>query len=141
MESFPIKSASGAGSLEFFDRFPADPRLPINGFWVRITDLNLSVAADVYGGYANDHPAPLFVEMAERWRGWSSELCWRSLEGELGLRCTQDRTGHVSIRVELHSGPMKYDWYAWSVKATIMVEAGQLEAMSHRATAFFGQPA
>ncbi|MDR3637003.1 MAG: DUF6228 family protein [Isosphaeraceae bacterium] len=137
MESFSIKSASGVGILEFFDRLPADPNVPIEGFWTRITDLNISAAAEVYAGYANEHPALLFVEMAQQWRGWPEELHWRSLEGELSLHCTQDRAGHVSIRVDLRSGPMEWNW---SVHATIMSEAGQLDEMARRAVAFFGQP-
>jgi hypothetical protein len=136
VESFSIKSASGVGSIEFFDRFPTDPLLPIESFWVRITDLNLSVAAEVCGGYANEHPAPLFVEMSERWRGWPSEMHWRSPECEMGLTCTQDRNGHVSIQITLHSGPMDY---GWTVEATVMSEAGQLEDISRKAVAFFGQ--
>jgi len=138
VESFSIKSASGAGSLEFFDRIPTFPHLPIERFWVRITDLNFSAAAEVYSGYADGHPAPLFVQMGECWRGWPGELHWVSLEGEMGLHCTQDRTGHVSIRDELHSGPMEDDW---SAEATVMTEAGQLEEISRRAVAFFGQRA
>jgi Family of unknown function (DUF6228) len=138
VELFFIKSAVGAGLLEFFDRFPADPSLPIERFWVRITDLDVSAVAKVYGGYTSGHPALLFVKMAENWRGWPGKLQWRSLEGEFGLCCLQDRTGHVSIRVELHSGPMEWDW---SVEITIMSEAGQLEEIARRAVAFFGQSA
>lgn len=135
MESFFIKNALGVGSLEFFDRSPADPDLPIETFWVRITDRNFSAAAMVYSGYF-EHPAPLFVEMAEHWRGWPGELQWSSFEGEMGLACTADRTGHVSIRITLRSGWMESDW---SVKAAVMAEAGQLEEMSRRAASFFGR--
>src|SRR5437867_3015403 len=103
MDTFPIRSASGAGSLEFFERTPADTTLPIERFEVRLTDLDLSAVGRVYAGYTKSHPAALFAQMAASWRGWQGEFAWDSLEGELELRCAQDRTGHVSIRVALRS--------------------------------------
>jgi hypothetical protein len=57
-------------------------------------------------------------------------------EGELDLRCTQDRAGHVSLRVALRPGPAHEDW---AVQATIMAEAGQLEELARRASLFFGR--
>jgi hypothetical protein len=137
MDSFLIRSASGAGSLEFFERTPANPRLPIERFKVRLVDEDLAAVGRVYAGYPDAHPAPLFAQMAVSWRGWPGEFTWESLEGELGLRCAQDRAGHVSIRVELCSGPSEGDW---TVHATIMAEAGQLEGLAHGAAIFFGQP-
>src|SRR4051812_45017162 len=101
MESFLLRSASGAGSLEFFERTPVDPVLPIERFKVRLVDDDLSAVGRVYAGDPDAHPAPLFARMAARWRGWPGELAWESPGGELGLRCAQDRTGHVFIRVEL----------------------------------------
>lgn len=136
MPSFSIKSSSGTGELEFFGRDPLDTELPLESFWVRLTDLNLSAANKVYGGYASDHPARLFVEMAALWRGWPDQLTWESLEGELKLSSTQDGTGHVSIRSELRSGPMEQDWDA---ATTVMVDAGQLDRLARHARSFFGK--
>lgn len=135
MESFLIKSASGAGALEFLDRDPADVESPIEKFWARVCDANLSASSGVYS-FDSWHPAPLFREMAEQWKGWTGELVWESMEGEMGLRCTQDRTGHVAIVIKLRSGPMECDW---SIEATIMVDAGQLEGIAGRAESFFGR--
>src|SRR4051794_8740100 len=104
MESFLIRSASGGGSLEFFERTPTDPSLPIERFKVQLTDHDLSAVGRVYAGDPDMHPAPLFARMAANWRGWPGELTWASPEGELSLRCAQDRTGHVFVRVELRSG-------------------------------------
>ena len=134
MDSFLIKSASGAGVLDFFERTPADPSRPIERFKVRLADQDLAAVGRVYGWY-EPHPAPLFARMAESWRGWPGTITWESPEGELTLRCTQDRTGHVAIVVELRSGPMDQDW---RVRATIMAEAGQLEELARQAAAFFG---
>jgi hypothetical protein len=138
LDEFLIPSAAGDGGLLFFQRSPPDPSKPIDGFWVRATVLNLSAAAQVYAGYAPSHPAPLFADMARQWAGWSGELVWQSLEGELAIRCSRDRVGHIFIRVELQSGLMHEDW---RVVATISTEAGQLEGIARDAELFFGRAA
>jgi hypothetical protein len=137
LDEFLIPSASGDGGLLFFQRLPPDPTKPIESFWVRVTDHNLSAEGQVYAGYAPSHPAPLFADMASQWAGWSGELVWESLEGELRLRCSRDRVGHIFIRVELRSGPMFEDW---RVVVTVLAEAGQLENIGRRALVFFGCP-
>ena len=136
MDEFFIPSAAGDGGLLFFQRSPPDPTIPIDGFWVRVTDQNLSAAAQVYAGYAPSHPVSLFAEMAQQWAGWSGELVWESLEGELKIRCSRDRVGHIFIRVELRAGQMPEDW---RVIATVLAEAGQLEGIARRAELFFGR--
>ncbi len=136
MDTFLLRCTSGRGSFEFFDRFPADPDFPIERFWLRVSAPDFVVAIEV-DSFNNGHPAPWFAEMAARWRGWPGELLWESLEGEIRLRSTQDRAGHVSLMADLHFGHMADDW---SARAAIKAEAGQLEALSRRAVAFFGQP-
>jgi hypothetical protein len=138
IEEFLIPSATGCGGLSFYDRSPVDRTQPVEGFWVRVTDLHLSASVQVYAGYAPSHPAALFVDMARKWSGWPGELVWKSLEGELALRCSHDRLGHISIRIELQSGHMRD---AWEVTATVMAEAGQLEDIARRAALFFGRAA
>jgi len=138
LDDFLIASVAGSGGLCFYDRSPQDPAEAIDRFWVRITDQHLAAAGYVYAGYVRSHPAPLFADMARQWSGWSGELVWESLEGELALRCSRDRFGHIFIRVELRSGPMREDW---RVVATVMVEAGQLEDIARRASLFFGRAA
>ena len=69
-------------------------------------------------------------------RGAGRLAAWESLDRELVLSCTQDRTGHVSMGVELRSGPKPGDWV---VRSTVMAEAGQLEEIARRAALFFGQ--
>lgn len=137
MATFTIQSASGAGSLEFFERTPEDARRPIERFKVRLVDEDLSAVGRVYAGYAQTHPASLFAQMAESWTGWQGEMVWESAEDELRLRCAGDRAGHVTIRVALRSGPTEGDW---EVGATIMAEAGQLPELARRAAEFFGEP-
>jgi hypothetical protein len=137
MESFVIRNTAGSGALEFFERTPVDPRLPIERFKVRLTGLDLSAVARVYSDAVCGHPAGMFAQMAAHWKGWQGEFAWESSEGELALRCAQDRTGHVAIGVVLRSGPSEADWM---VEATVMAEAGQLEEIAQEAARFFGQP-
>lgn len=133
MDHFRIPSASGTGCLEFFERTPADRSRPLERFKVRVTDLELSAVARVYV----ESTAPLeslFDQMSDQWKGWDGVLSWESLEGDLTLRCSQDRAGHVAIAVELRSGSGPGDW---TVLATIQAEAGQLEDLARRAGMFF----
>jgi hypothetical protein len=80
-----------------------------------------TVSVQVWAGYSAGHPLRLFEDMARQWSGWPAELSWESLEGELSVRCSHDRRGHISIRVEVRSGCMPDDW---QVLATVMAEAG-----------------
>jgi hypothetical protein len=76
LNEFLITSATSSGELVFYDRSPQDPAEPLDGFWVRVTDQNLSAAGHVDAGYVRLHPAPLFADMARQWSGWSGELIW-----------------------------------------------------------------
>lgn len=136
MESFRIESVCGGCSIEFFGRVPEDESAPIDGYWVRLTGPGLSVALAVETGYGRTHPVPMLAEMAERWRGWPDRIEWSSLYGELILRGSQNRVGHVSIAVELRSGWGDRDW---ALQSTIETEAGQLERIARDAARFFGE--
>src|SRR5438105_4695700 len=128
-EEFLIRSAAGSGGLRFYARSPTDRAKVMEGFWVEVTDQNLSAAGPVYAGYTPS-PALVFVDMARQWSGWSGLLHWESLEGELVLRCRHDGLGHISIQAELCSGPVSDDW---RVVATVVAEAGQLERIAQSA--------
>jgi hypothetical protein len=137
MNSFVIRSALGLSSIEFFERTPSDSRVPVERFKVRLTDHELAAVGRVYVSRDDPNPATLFAQMAANWRGWQGSFVWES-PSELVMRCCQDRSGHVSIRVELTSGPAQGDW---SVVATVMTEAGQLEELAHEAALFFERSA
>jgi Family of unknown function (DUF6228) len=78
-------------------------------------------------GFAN-----FFTEMAVEWKGWAGHRGWNSLEDEIGLRATSERTGHVFLEVVLQAGsPAR-----WRATMTLLVEAGQLEQLADRARAF-----
>ncbi len=134
MDEFLIRSAAGSGGLLFYNRSPREPEKPISGFWVRVTDLHLSGALNVYAGYMPSHPAGLFADMARHWTGWKGEMGWSSLEDELNLRCSHDRLGHIVIRVLLHS-----EYPSWQLEASVTTEAGQLQALASQAKRFFGR--
>lgn len=136
MDEFMIPSASGEGGLLFYGRLPTDKTQPIQSFWLRITDHNLSATGQVYAGYCSSHPVPLFEEMARQWSGWPGKLSWASLEGELEIYGSHDRLGHITIRIELCSSTLSDNWI---VAATVMAEAGQLEDIARRAALFFGR--
>lgn len=136
MEELLIPNATGCGGLLFSERSPASRTDAIDTFFVRVTGQNLDAAAWVYAGYASSHPGGLFANLARHWSGWSGELTWGSLEGELTLRCSHDGLGHVTIRVDLRPSVMRSDWM---VTVTVMTEAGQLEHIARRADLFFGR--
>jgi hypothetical protein len=136
MNEFLIPSTCGSGGLRFYERSPVDPARPLDGFWVQVSNRNLSAAAKVYAPDEASHLVALFAEMASRWSGWPGELTWASLEGELVLRFRHDRLGHIAIHVDLWSGAMPDDW---RVEATVMSEAGQLEKLARDAARFLGQ--
>ncbi len=135
MKSFRIKHADGPGAIEFFDRDPVDSTCPMTTCWVTLTGPGLSASRRLY---ALDEPvdsiARLFTEMAQQWTGWPGALTWSAIDGEISLRCTIDRAGHVAIRVDLRRSALDEDW---SVEGTIAAEAGQLEAIAREAEAFF----
>jgi len=135
MDSLLIRGVSQGSSLEFFERTPVDPRLPIERFKVRLTDQDLSAVGRIYTRFTETHPAPLFAQMAASWKGWQDTFTWESQDGELVLRCRQDRNGRVFIRAELRSGPTDGDW---TVTTTVQAEAGQLEELARGAAMFFG---
>lgn len=136
MSSFRIDNADGPGSLEFFDRNPEDASQPMHSCWVRLTGPDLSATRRLDTIEACPvSPANLFTRMAERWRGWRGEMSWSLVEGDLNLKCTQDRAGHVNIRVELRRGWNERDWV---VTNQLTAESGQLDEIARDARAFFG---
>jgi hypothetical protein len=138
VDEFLVLSADGIARLLFFDRQPRDRDQPIEEYSVKVTAPNLSAEASVYAGYAHSHPAPLFAEMAARWRGWERELEWESLESELSLQCRHDRRGHIRIAVRLGSRMGAWE-FSWEVKAAVMAEGGQLDRLAGDAAGFFGR--
>jgi hypothetical protein len=78
----------------------------------------------------------LFAEAARDWRGWQGAKVWESLEGELRLEMTIDRSGHVTFRVQMWS-TFKHD--EWRLDTRIGLDAGSLEALASEARRLWGQ--
>jgi hypothetical protein len=136
LDEFTIKSSVDDSRIEFSDRLPDSRASPIESFVVKVARCDLYAAAKVWTGYTGSQPAEWWCGLAENWRGWPGELQWESLEHELRLVATNDRRGHIAIRIQLRSGFRDYDW---SVAATVMVDAGQLEGLAKHAISFFGE--
>jgi hypothetical protein len=79
--------------------------------------------------------ASLFDDAAAHWRGWPGPKRWESIEGELALELTADRTGHITLNVTISNylgGPD-----SWRVQSQLTLEAGQLEALAGDAAKTF----
>jgi hypothetical protein len=100
-------------------------------FVAELRGLNLAARARV-GTYMSAGIAEMFAEMAANWRGWAGAKSWSSLEGELHLSAAADRTGHITLTVELRDGAPA----VWTVTLQLVIEAGQLEALRRAARAF-----
>lgn len=137
MGEFIIKGSTDGSVIEFSDRLPEDPNVPIDSFAVRVSRCDLFAATRVW---AHDIPVNWFKQIAADWKGWEGGRKWRSLDGELELSAKNSH-GHVSFLVQIH--PMEYDndWriYTWCVDAIVRVDAGQLDGFAKHAERFFGK--
>ena len=70
--------------------------------------------------------AALFQGFADDWRGWEGVRAWRSLEGELTISATSDKTGHVYLDVRLREGAPAL----WTLDAQLVLEAGMLDDLA-----------
>lgn len=84
--------------------------------------------------HGSDFVPRFFAELAESWRGWDGEKDWESVESHIALTATADRLGHVSLRVILRD---PFAPAAWRAEATLLIEAGQLEALAASAGRVF----
>jgi hypothetical protein len=134
MDEFLIKSSHGEAELLFYNRSPPSSEQPLDSFCVRFTDRDLTATVFVQSDEVWAHPRRLFTDMANQWSGWSGELSWRSILGAMDLQCRHDKRGHVTIQIELRSDlPTR-----WRLQAHMVVEAGRLDGLASKATAFFG---
>lgn len=126
MESTVIlKSAHDGTTLEFFERGGGY-------FLVRISGPNMQATAKFYE-YEPAHLKRFFSDLAANSKGWPAKKEWGSLEGELALSATADSLGHISLAVQLRSGPYPLDW---KLSAMILLEAGQLDRLAASVAAF-----
>jgi hypothetical protein len=91
--------------------------------------VGLSASREVYT-FMSGVPTQLFDAMAREWRGWAGTKQWESLEGELKLTATRDRTGHITVQVDLHRPG------AWELRVWLTLEAGQLDRIAEQLRRF-----
>lgn len=77
----------------------------------------------------------LFETLAENWKGWSEEKKWSSIEGEFAITCTHDKRGHIKLDIEMHQEFGSSE--PWRLRASLVLEAGQLERIAKDAKEFF----
>lgn len=83
-------------------------------------------------------PTRFFGELAKNWRGWKGELTWSAMEDELRLTAVSDSTGHITITAQIHPDICPSPWLA---RASVEVDAGELEQLERRFDAFFAYDA
>ncbi len=128
MKEMEIKSAHSATCLRFSD---------IQGeyFYASLVSPEFSGSVRVWAYTDSQWLAALFTEMAENWQGWKEELKWSSIEEEFTITCTHDKLGHITLYVEMHHDFGSLE--PWRLKASLVVDAGQLETISKDAKKFF----
>jgi hypothetical protein len=130
MHEMEIKSAHSGARLRFFE---------LRGDYFRA-----ALTSNMYSGslkvcaYTDAHGlADLFQDMAANWQGWNGKKVWASIEGEFSLSCTHDKLGHITIDVMMNEDFGSRE--TWNLRASLVIEAGQLEAIAAHAKEFFGQ--
>jgi|SRR5581483_7413916 len=101
-------------------------------YWhVTLRAPELSATADVDLDTLRHTTSPIgeyFRALSRDWRGWTGSRTWG--DRPLALTATHDGLGHVALTVELdHS----VDPDAWSVRATIQLDAGRLDGAARQA--------
>jgi hypothetical protein len=78
--------------------------------------------------------AAFFADLAANWRGWTGAKTHESPEHELRITATHDGVGYVTLVPKLCC---LLSGVEWSAEVTLGLEPGQLEALAHRAKAYF----
>jgi hypothetical protein len=125
---------SGLGSIEFLGRELVDPHRGVEQVTIRLTAPGLSAegTADMAS-----FPDQLFAELARDWAGWAGEREWQSLEYELVLGCTRDRS-HVRVAAALGSRLSGWE-FTWQARVAVVIPGGDLERLAREAAAFFAR--
>ena len=74
----------------------------------------------------------LFEDLAAAPQNWNGEKYAETVEGELRLKCTNDKLGNCALEVSLRSIP-NY----WLVKGVMLVDNGQCERITRDLKQFF----
>lgn len=135
IEVFKIRDTRGDGVLSWSGEIPRG----LNGYDsceydVRWKSHLLDAETHVYDIQPQGWSS-FFRELAESWRGWRGVKQHESLEHQIRLAATSDLTGHIRIEVVMRDSCNGQ----WSVQVSLVLEAGQLEAIALEASDYFGQ--
>ena len=125
MEEMEIKSTHSNTRLRFFD-------MKGDEFHASLTSPGYSGTVKVWEA---DGLVDLFTFMEKNWKGWNGEEKWSSVEGEFSIACTHDKLGHITLSIEMHQDFGSLE--PWRLKASLVVDAGQLDVISKDARTFF----
>lgn len=126
-----IKSVDSGTILRFFD---------IEGdyFSIYFESESAKAVRKIWGYTDCEFLVDMFSFMAESWKGWDEELSWSSIEEEFEVSATCDKLGHVKLCILINN----YNEGAsepFSLKASLNIEAGQLDEIAQRIKVFFNQ--
>ena len=80
----------------------------------------------------------LFQETADEYRGWEGAKQWESLEAQLSINVTTDRTGHATFVVKLYEEAGRFGWIA---QIDIVLDVMERERLTKQLRSFFAQGA
>ncbi len=134
IDSVVIKSASSSNTLTLSES--SGLKLPPGKeyFRVTVTGEGLSASAKIYAYQPYSRITTLFDTLAVNWSGWTGVKQWSSLEGELTLKCTSQKTGIIKLNITLLSGHYDDDW---SIETKIYIEPNQLDKIASDMKLFF----
>ena len=130
LNEFVITSEQGVRCV-FHSRSYEAGRL--DGYSVELDALDFHAATGVGNPGYGHSPAQFFARLAAQWTGWPGTESWRSMDGEMAIAATCDRTGHVTLTFMI---PAPTSSGIWSASASIMTTAGQLDRLADRAAKF-----
>ena len=80
----------------------------------------------------------LIQETADEYRGWEGAKEWTSLEAQLWVRATTDRTGHATFEVRLFESA---GGWGWEARVAVVLDVMERERVAKRLRSFFGHRA
>jgi len=133
MSSFTI-GADPAMQVVFHLRSYADDGW-LDAYTVDLVARGLHASVRVENPGFGHPPTQLLQAIVPCWSGWEGKKSWYSMDGEVEIDATSDRTGHITLLVRIPANSA----VSWSAEARVVIEAGQLEAVAQAAEAFFAK--
>ena len=129
MAQLQIKSTTGTRSLTLAHR-------DSNYFDAALSGDGVSAQKKIWGFEDAGALTDLFELLAQHWKGWEGTREGASREGDLFITASSDHLGHIRLDVLLTSQTPRDEW---RVEAPIFLDAGSLQAVAEKISAFFAQ--